>query len=118
MRPLAGRTFIFYGGNEMEDMIRQVLQMDEKTKKLVKESEKKLEAEKAETETRLNQLEVEGHEESKQAAIDEYNRVYAKALDEVKEIEEENQRKIDAVDAFYQENKEDLVEKAFRMIIQ
>lgn len=100
----------------MEEFIQKILKIDAKTKELTESSESELEKLKQETLEYLNTFEVKGHEESKRKAQESYEKVYGKAQEKVRIIQEENHDRLKLVDDFYSKNKERLVDEAFKLL--
>lgn len=100
----------------MEDLIQKILNLDAKTKEMVRKSEDEIEEAREETLEFLNDFELKGHEESKRKAMETYEKVYQEAKDEAAAIRHENQEKLKSVKRFYNENKDSLVQEAFELL--
>lgn len=100
----------------MEELIQQILSLDKKTTEFTKKSEKELEESKAEIQDILNNFELNSHEEAKKRAIEMYEKVYGEAMKKVSSISEENQKRLKDVESIYHENKEELINKAIKLL--
>lgn len=100
----------------MEELIQQILSLDKKTKEFTNRAERELEESKAEIQNMLNNFELKSHEEAKKRAIEMYEKVYSEAMAKVESISEENQKRLKDVESIYQENKEELITKAIKLL--
>ncbi|MDQ0508516.1 Uncharacterised protein [Aedoeadaptatus ivorii] len=100
----------------MEQLIRNVIDLDEKTKKMVESKESAIRNEKSQMQKIFSEMEVEQRERSKQVAREQYDEIYGEARAVVDEIAENNRKMLDRVDEIYNRHKEELVEEAFNLL--
>ncbi|MDD7363443.1 MAG: hypothetical protein SPI65_04640 [Peptoniphilus sp.] len=100
----------------MEQLIRGVIELDERTDKMVREKEASIEEDKSGLQKRFSEMEADERESSKKAAKESYDEIYSDAMDVVDKIKEKNHLKLEQVDDIYKKHKDELVEEAFRLL--
>lgn len=103
-------------GVSLEQLIRGVISLDEKTDKMVHDKESSIEAEKSALQKHFTEMEAEEREGSKDAAKAGYDKIYNEAMEVVDKIRKANHEKLDEVSAVYKEHKKELVEQAFQLL--
>ena len=103
-------------GVSLEQLIRGVISLDEKTDNMVHDKESSIEAEKSALQKHFTEMEAEEREGSKDAAKAGYDKIYNEAMEVVDEIRKANHEKLDEVGAVYKEHKKELVEQAFQLL--
>lgn len=100
----------------MEQLIRSVIALDEKTDKMVQDKESSIEDEKSALQKHFSEMEADEREGSKDAAKAGYDKIYSEALEVVDEIRKANHEKLEEVSAVYKEHRKELVEQAFQLL--
>ena len=100
----------------LEQLIRSVIELDERTDAMVEKQEKTIDEEKADLQKRFTEMEVDERESSKASAKDSYDTIYNEAMGVVDEIKENNRKKLESVDSVYKAHKAELVEEAFQLL--
>lgn len=100
----------------MEQLIRSVIALDEKTDKMVQDKESSIEDEKSALQKHFSEMEADEREGSKDAAKAGYDKIYSEALEVIDEIRKANHEKLEEVSAVYKEHRKELVEQAFQLL--
>lgn len=100
----------------MERLIRGVIDLDEKTKKMVEKKELSFDEEKAQLQERLSEMENDAREASRSEAKASYDAIYQRTMKEVSDIDDYNRERLERVDAIYRRHKDELVEEVFQFL--
>lgn len=101
----------------MKEEINRIIEIDKMTSDDLKETEAKIEQMQEDLKDRLASLENEENKKAKEDAQKAFDEIIAKGETESKELREKNAASLKRIEQRYEEQKEELLEKAFRQFI-
>lgn len=101
----------------MKEEINRIIEIDKMTSDDLKETEAKIEQMQEDLKDRLASLENEENKKAKEDAQKAFDEIIAKGETESQELREKNAASLKRIEQRYEEQKEELLEKAFRQFI-
>lgn len=101
----------------MKSQINKVLEIDEKTQKLVKDTEKKIEKVREEFRKRATDMENFALEDAKKTAQEEFDKIIEEAKSIATKKEDDDKEKLKEIDELYNKNEKKLIDRAFNKFI-
>lgn len=101
----------------MKENINSIISIDNSTKEVVKETEDKINLIRENLRESLTNMENESNDRAKALAMEEYDKILNKFQRDAEEKKMENDKRLEKIEGLYNKKREDIIKKAFDLII-